>query len=75
MKAGKRATNQEAYVGLLKLQESVSDLTPELKAAETAIDLTNQKLSLQDKINQMTMSSSQYLALQRQRELDAMTRV
>lgn len=65
-------TNQEAYVGLLKLQESVSDLTPEFKAAETAIDLTNQKLSLQDKINQMTMSSSQYLALQRQKELDAM---
>jgi len=55
-------TNQEAYVGLLKLQESVSDLTPEFKAAETA----------QDKINQMTMSSSQYLALQRQKELDAM---
>lgn len=65
-------TNQEAYVGLLKLQESVSDLTPKFKAAETAIDLTNQKLSLQDKINQMTMSSSQYLALQRQKELDAM---
>ena len=65
-------TNQEAYIGLLKLQESVSDLTPELKEAETAIDLTNQKLSLQDKINQMTMSSSQYLALQRQKELDAM---
>lgn len=65
-------TNQEAYVGLLKLQGAVSDLTPEFKAAETAIDLTNQKLSLQDKINQMTMSSSQYLALQRQKELDAM---
>jgi len=64
-------TNQEAYVGLLKLQESVSDLTPEFKETASAVDATEEALSLQDRANKLTMSSTEYLTYQRGKELEA----
>lgn len=64
--------NQEVFNSLLNLEGIVNDLTPAFKETAKAVDLTNQKLSQQDTINQLTMTSSQYLAYQRQKELDAM---
>lgn len=64
-------TNQEAYVSLLKLQESVSDLTPEFKKTATAAEIAKEALLLEDRANKLTMSSTEYLTYQHGKELEA----
>jgi hypothetical protein len=65
-------TNLEAYNSMLNLEGIVNDLTPAFAKVATAAEITEQKISLQDKINQLTTTSSEYLAASRQKELEKM---
>jgi hypothetical protein len=65
-----RDADQETYLRLLRLTDAVDSLAPSLEGAGNAADVLNQKLSLEGQLQQLTMSSVEYTALQRKKELD-----
>jgi hypothetical protein len=67
-----RDSNQETYVSLLKLVDAVDSLTPIIEGAAVSSDLLRQKLTLENRIQELTMSSVEYTAMMRQKELLAL---
>lgn len=66
-------TNQGTYVSLLNLVDAVDSLTPAFEgAAAAASDSLGQKLALENRIQELTMSSVEYTAMMRQKELLAL---
>ncbi len=64
-----KETNPKLMVELLKLSDAVDKVAPAFKEAA---DITEQKLSKEDEYNKLAMSSSQYLAYSRNKELESM---
>lgn len=78
-----KETNPKLMVELLKLSDAVDKVAPAFKeaadaaeiaekAAEKAAEIAKKALSQQDEYNKLTMSSSEYLAYARGKELEAM---
>jgi len=59
-------------VELLKLSDAVDSVAPAFKKAADAAEIAEKALSQQDEYNKLTMSSSEYLAYARSKELEAM---
>jgi len=67
-----KETNPKLMVELLKLRGAVDKVAPALKEAADSADIAGQKLSKEDEYNKLAMSSSQYLAYSRNKELESM---
>ena len=67
-----KETNPELMVELLKLSDAVDSVAPAFKKAASAAEIAEKALSQQDEYNKLTMSSSEYLAYARGKELEAM---
>lgn len=65
-------SNQETYVSLLKLVDAVDSLTPSIEGVTSSSDLLRQKLALENRIQELTMSSVEYTTMMRQKELLAL---
>lgn len=67
-----KETNPKLMVELLKLSDAVDSVAPAFKKAADAAEIAEKALSQQDEYNKLTMSSSEYLAYARGKELEAM---
>ncbi len=67
-----KETNPKLMVELLKLSDAVDSVAPAFKEAGAAAEIAEKALSQQDEYNKLTMSSSEYLAYARGKELEAM---
>ena len=67
-----KETNPKLMVELLKLSDAVDSVAPAFKKAASAAEIAEKALSQQDEYNKLTMSSSEYLAYARGKELEAM---
>jgi len=62
-------TNPEIHNSLLNLVDAVDSLTPAFEGAADSSELLEQKLTLENRIQELTMSSVEYTAMMRQKEL------
>ena len=65
-------TNPEIHNSLLNLVDAVDSLTPAFEGAADSSELLEQKLTLENRIQELTMSSVEYTAMMRQKELLAL---
>lgn len=67
-----KETSPKLMVELLKLSDAVDKVAPAFKEAADAADITAQKVSLQTRIQELTLSKEELLVISRQKELDSM---